>query len=108
MRAPDERPGWTVRVPNSPWLAMLRRAESLVDVHHPNLVHYQIGTEDDVIDVLASQEPQIEALGPAPADSAPAGKSRTLYWSEDRAEIERLVDEVGRAREQGQLNVGDA
>lgn len=86
--------GWTVRLPNSPWLDLLRRAESLLDVHHPDLVHYQIGTEDDVIDVLSSSLPEVVALGPAPVDSPVAGKSTTLYWPQDREQIEDTFREI--------------
>lgn len=108
MRAPGERPGWTVRVPNSPWLTRLRQAESLVDVHHPGLMHFQIGTEDDVIDVLASEEPQIEELGAAPEGSPPAGKSTIMHYPEDRAEFEQLVESLRPEQRQGESGGGDA
>jgi hypothetical protein len=65
--------GWTVRVPNSPWLAYLRRTEALLDVHHPGLQHFQIGTETAVIDVVAQGEPEI-AEEPSPA----AGGARVV------------------------------
>jgi hypothetical protein len=89
-----DRVGWTVRIPESPWLALLGRAEALVKVHHPGAQHYQIGTEDDVIDVLCSAEPEFEPEPAAPPGSPPAGKSTTLYWSEDRPEIERYLSDV--------------
>ncbi|MET0400190.1 MAG: hypothetical protein ABW277_25595 [Longimicrobiaceae bacterium] len=61
-----DRVGWTARVPGSPWLARLREAEPLLDVHHPGLVHFRIATEDDVIDVLSALAPEIEEAAPAP------------------------------------------
>lgn len=90
-RATAERVGWTTRILNSPWLALLRQSESLVEIHHPDAIHYQVGTEDDVVDVCSSAEPVVEALGPAPVESPPAGKSTTLYWSEDREKAERML-----------------
>lgn len=58
---PGDRPalGSTVRVPHSPWLARLRAAEALLDVHAPGLHHFQIATESAVIDVLSQREPAI-------------------------------------------------
>ncbi len=57
--------GWTTRLPGSPWIESLRRAEPLVDVHHPRLTHYRIATEDDMIDVLSALPPRIEEIGAA-------------------------------------------
>lgn len=61
-----DRVGWTARVPGSPWLARLREAEPLLDVHHPGLVHFRVATEDDVIDVLSAHAPEIREAAPAP------------------------------------------
>ena len=102
-----KRLGWTVQVPDSPWLARLYQSESLLELHHPGLVHYQVGTEDDVIDILAPTPPLIEELGPAPADSPPAGRSTTLFWSRDRAQIEQSVEAIAsRARDEGDSQQG--
>ena len=60
------RVGWTARVPASPWLARLREAEPLLDVHHPGLAHFRIATEDDVIDVLSALAPEIKEAALAP------------------------------------------
>lgn len=76
----------------------MREREALVDIHSPGLNHYSIITEDDVIDILSNTPPTVEELGPAPADVAPAGRSRTLYHPEDREEIDRLVEEVARRK----------
>ena len=82
--------GWTVTVPDSPWLKALQDNEPLIEVHHPGLVHYQVGTEDDTIDVLSSEPPTIESVDPASPDDPVPGKSHVLD-----AELE--ADEV-RAR----------
>lgn len=94
MRSPGERLGWTLEVPDSPWLAFLRKRESLLDVHHPSLIHFQIGTEDDVIDILSPDAPEIVALGPAPAGSPRAGKSIVHHWPRDADEIQRTMDSI--------------
>lgn len=81
---------------NSAWLADLRRREPLLDFNHPGCRHYVIWTEDDVVDVLASEAPAIVEVAPAePADPAP-GKSNILYHPEDRAQIDALLDDIGR------------
>ena len=83
VHAGGERKGWTVMVPSSPWLAQLKEKEPLIEVHHPNLLHFQIGTEDDVIDVLSPEEPLIESVEPAsPGDPTP-GKSEVLHFGGD-------------------------
>jgi hypothetical protein len=94
MRLPGERLGWTVQVPDSPWLALLRKRESLLDVHYPSLIHFQIATEDDVIDIVSPAAPEIVALGPAPAGSPPAGKSIIHHWPRDAEEIQRTLDSI--------------
>jgi hypothetical protein len=86
-----DKVGWTLLVPNSPWLDLLRRAEPLLDVHHPILSHFQIGTEDDVIDVLSSAAPRIEEVEPADPNSPPAGRSNILFWPTDRERIDREI-----------------
>lgn len=34
----------------------------MIEVHDADLVHFQIGTEDDVIDILSPKEPEIVAM----------------------------------------------
>ena len=58
----DPRPGSTVIVPNSKWLATIKEKEPFVEVHHPDLVHYMIMTDHDVIDVLSQDPPNIVAV----------------------------------------------
>ena len=94
MRVAGERVGWTVQVPDSPWLTLLRTSESLLEVHFPELIHFQIGTEDDVIDILSPTLPEIIALGPALADSPPAGKSIVQYWPRDAEAMQRTMDSM--------------
>jgi hypothetical protein len=85
---------WSVVVLESGWLKLMREREALLDIHSPGLRHYRIITEDDVIDILSNSVPLVEELGPAPAGTARAGKSRILYHPEDREQIERLLEEV--------------
>jgi hypothetical protein len=73
--------GWTVTVPNSPWLAGLRAEEPLLDVHSAGCRHYVIVTEDDVIDILCPEPPEIMEVASAKADEDPPGKSQILYHS---------------------------
>jgi hypothetical protein len=91
-----ERKGWTVTVPSSPWLAQLKEKEPLIEVHHPYLLHFQIGTEDDVIDVLSPEAPLIESVEPAPPDEAVPGKSHVLHADEDGAEVEARLRAIRR------------
>ena len=82
------RKGWTVIVPSSPWLAQLKEKEPLIEVDHPNLLHFQIGTEDDVIDVLSPELPLVESVKSASPDDAVPGKSHVLYADEDGTDVE--------------------
>jgi hypothetical protein len=86
--------GWTVTLPNSPWLAELRAEQSLLDVHSPGCRHYVIVTEDDIIDILCPEPPEIVEVEPAKADEDPPGKSRVLYHSEDKDRIARIVEDI--------------
>jgi hypothetical protein len=88
--------GWTRLDPSSAWLSDLRRREPLLDVHTPGCQHYIIVTEDDVIDVLSPEAPEILEIEPASAKEPPPGKSRVLYHPEDREQIEREFDEIRR------------
>lgn len=86
--------GWTVVIPDSPWLADLRAKEALLDVYAPECRHFMIVTEDDVIDVLSPEVPEIREVAPAdPAEPLP-GKSRVLLHPEDRGQIEQVFDEI--------------
>jgi hypothetical protein len=83
-------------VPSSPWLAQLKQKEPLIEVHHPDLRHFQIRTEDDVIDVLSPEAPHIESVEPASPDEAVPGKSHVLHADEDGAEIEARLRAIRR------------
>jgi len=85
---------WAHTVQDSGWLKLMREREPLLDIHSPDLQHYCIITEDDVLDVLSNAEPFVEKLGPAPKDAAPAGKSQVLYHPEDQDEIDQAFDDI--------------
>ena len=95
--------GWTLQVAVSPWIAELKQHEPLLEAIFPNLKHWLIRTEDDVIEVLSDETPTFREIAPATAEIPPAGKSTILYSPEDRAEIEQIISEV----EQRQLGAND-
>lgn len=86
--------GWTLTIPDSPWLAELRAKEPLLDIHSPGCQHYVIVTEDDVIDVLSPEPPEIQEIEAAKAEDDLPGKSRVLYHPEDKDQIERVVEDI--------------
>ena len=49
----------TLELPVSRWLEALRAREPAMQAHAPNAVHYMIITLHDVIEVLASEAPEI-------------------------------------------------
>lgn len=53
--------GWTLIVPDSPWLREFTN-EPVLDFFNPGIVHYLIVTENDVIEVLSNEEPKVERL----------------------------------------------
>jgi hypothetical protein len=83
--------GWTTVVSQSVWLAELRARESLLDVHSPGCRHFCIETEDDVLDILTPEAPEIREVAPSPPNEPLPGKSRILYDPDDRDEIERVL-----------------
>ena len=90
----EKHPGWTVTIPSSPWLAQLQLQEPLIEVHDPGLQHYQIGTEDDIVDILSPQPPLIEVVEPGPPGKPGVGKSTILYADEDSPEIEGFLQKL--------------
>ena len=84
---------WTVIVNNSSWLAELRAHEDLIDQVLPNLRHYQIITEFDVIDVLSEREPKVEEVEPG---RDVVGRAPVLYYLEDKARVEEVIDRLNR------------
>ncbi len=53
--------GWTLIVPDSPWIKEFAN-EPILEAFNPGIVHYVIATENDVIEVLANEEPTVERL----------------------------------------------
>ena len=83
--------GWTFIVTDSPWIASFSQ-ETLLYVF-PTLVHYVISTEDDVIEILSPELPEIIEIEPQ-ADPEPLpGKSVILNRS-DFNSTEELIDYI--------------
>jgi hypothetical protein len=93
------RVGWTKRVVVSPWLDHLLEAEGQLDSIFDSLEHYQIGTEDDVIDVVSPKPPSIVEIDGAGPDDPRPGKSDIYQLPEDRAAADRIINSI---REQAQ------
>lgn len=91
---PAERVGWTRIDLESKWLSDLRKSESLLDVHTPGCRHYKIVTEDDVIDVLAPEQPMIREVEPSSRGASSLGKSTIYYHPDDREQIDQLFGEL--------------
>lgn len=87
--------GWTKIVANSTWVAELREAEPLLDVNYPRLTHYMISTEDDVIEVLTPEPPELKWVEPGTGSDA-VGKSLVLRHPDDRPQIEAIFEDVRR------------
>jgi hypothetical protein len=90
--------GRTFRATESEWLRELRSREALLDVMAPGCQHYLVVTEDDVIDVLSPHEPEIREVAAAPIEESLPGKSRILYNSMDRPEIEQVISDLTKTR----------
>jgi hypothetical protein len=86
--------GWTLIVPGSQWLRSFKENEPLLELHNPNLVHYMICTENDVIEVLSNAAPEILEIEPAGENEELAGKSIVFYSPGDRDKIEPIFDEI--------------
>jgi hypothetical protein len=65
--------GRTIEVVESEWLAQLRSQESLLDVISPGCRQFVITTDDDVIDILTPEEPEIRELDHPVDAAAPDG-----------------------------------
>ena len=76
--------GGTLVVSNSSWIKELNDDTELILIHNPNLMHFIICTEDDVVEVLASNWPIIEEIEPASEDAPTPGKSEIYYVPQDR------------------------
>jgi hypothetical protein len=53
--------GWTLSVPESPWIQEFV-GEPILGLFNPGLVHYFIVTHNDVIEILANEEPIIDRM----------------------------------------------
>jgi len=88
--------GRSLQVTVSPWIAELKEHEPLLDAEFPNLKHWLISTEDDVIEVLSDATPLFQKMNSTGADTPPVGKSTILYAPEDRENIEHVFRDVKR------------
>ena len=84
--------GRTLKFPSSMWLQKLKESDDLIEVLKPNLEHYQIVTEDDVIDILSEEEPQIKELEPSDENDPVPGKSTIYYRNEDFESTEEFLE----------------
>ena len=101
IHSDGRRYGWTITIPDSPWLATLKEHEPLIEDRAPVLVHYQIGTEDDVIDILSPHPPVIDDLGPVSDEEPIPGKSTVLLLPDDRDEVDAIIAELRPAQSDG-------
>jgi len=85
--------GWTFTVTNSDWVISLRQNEPMLDVNHPHLTHYVIGTEDDVIEILSPEAPSIQEVRSRLLPSN-IGKSRILHHPHDHEEIKKVIQKT--------------
>lgn len=69
--------GRTFIVSNSPWIQSFSN-ETLLFIY-PQIIHYVICTEDDVIEVLSPEPPEIVEIEPADKNDELPGKSE-IYW----------------------------
>ncbi len=93
-----EKLGWTVMYPNSTWHKMLKESDDMLETLRPNLEHYQIATEDDVIDILSENAPIIKELKHASKDDPSPGKSSIYYRDEDSEAVEELFNKIADAQ----------
>jgi hypothetical protein len=85
----SQRCGATFCVVNSPWIENLINEENL-DIYHSKARHFILITEDDVIEVLSSGEPEVVALGFTSNEIKIPGKSEILIHPEDKEKINVL------------------
>lgn len=84
--------GWTAIVSNSPWISSFDR-EPLLKEYYPQLKHYLICTEDDVIEVLSPQDPELQEI--AVQDShAQVGKSNVYRFDKDVSMIKEVFSKL--------------
>jgi len=83
--------GSTWIVSNSPWINELESNEPLLKEFSPQLIHYVICTEDDVIEVLSNSPPVIVELKHSSSTNKFPGKSIVYYHPGDKDQISKLL-----------------
>ena len=86
--------GWTRIIRESRWLAVLEDTDPYLEESNPGLFHYMICTEDDVIEVLSNEPPEVVEVEPAAEGEKLPGKSTVYYDPEDRDKIEALITQI--------------
>ena len=77
---------WTVVIDESKWLKELKEKEDLIEEFLPEIKHYQIITEFDVIDILSTKEPLVEEIE---SGKNIIGEAPVLYLPEDKLEVDK-------------------
>ena len=95
-----QRVGFTFTVEESPRLASWS-TEHLHDLV-PQIRHFVIATEEDVVEVLADEDPTWELADPAAVGAALPGKATHLYLGEDDEAIEQLAEDLERRQRDDQ------
>jgi hypothetical protein len=90
--------GWTRNIQNSIWLGHFTNNEPLLETNNIGSQHYQVCTEDDVIDVISNIEPTVVQVESAKQSDPPPGQSFVYYNSEDRDKIEELLKDMKRQK----------
>jgi hypothetical protein len=99
IKGQTEARSWTLTIPESQWIAYFSEAEPLLEEYYPGLTHYMICTEDDVVEILSSQPPQITEIEPATEGDKVPGKSTVYIYPEDKDKVDKLVNEVMEAND---------
>ena len=86
--------GWTRIIRESRWLASLKETEPFLEESNQGLLHYMICTEDDIVEVLSNEPPEVVEIEPAAEDEKLPGKSTVYYDPEDRGKIEALINQI--------------
>ena len=58
----NERQSWTMIGSDDLWIDPLSEREPLLRQHYPGVRHYIVATEDEVIEILADEEPEVRSL----------------------------------------------
>ena len=88
--------GWTRIIRESRWLASLKETEPFLEESNPGLLHYMICTEDDVVEILSNEPPEVIEVEPAAEGEKTPGKSTVYYDPVDRDKIEVLINQIKR------------